>query len=48
MSIGSVAHQMKACRCYLGDDAPEEDESVSRRQGAKLAVEFFETQPPLQ
>jgi hypothetical protein len=43
MIVGSVAHQMHACNCALGEDAVDSEEGVSRREGAKLAVAYLES-----
>jgi hypothetical protein len=40
--IGSVAHQERRCSCF-GGSARDEEEGMTRRQGAKAAVEYFET-----
>jgi hypothetical protein len=38
---GSVAHQMRACSCFLGDQAVDCEEGLSRRHSARLAMAYF-------
>lgn len=41
-TIGSVAHQLKTCSCYI-PGAPETDPpELTRREAANLAVELWE------
>lgn len=40
--VGSVAHQQKRCSCYGATDRDEEA-SMTRRESAKAALEYFET-----
>jgi hypothetical protein len=42
MVVGSVAHQEKRCSCYGGNGSDVED-SMSKREGAKAAMEAFVT-----
>ena len=44
MLIGSVAHQRQRRTCYLPESLAQQDEpdGLSRRQAAKLAVDYSE------
>jgi hypothetical protein len=37
---GSVAHQMRLCSCYLGENADQCVEGASRRHAARLAMAY--------
>jgi hypothetical protein len=39
--VGSVAHQERRCSCF-GGTANDEEDGMTRRQGARAAVEYFE------
>jgi hypothetical protein len=38
--LGSVAHQMRACSCFLGEQAVDCPERISRRHDARLAMAY--------
>ena len=44
MLIGSIAHQRQLCPCYLPESEAQQHEpqGLSRRQAAKLAVDYYE------
>ena len=43
--VGSVAHQLKACSCYLPGAAGHEDPpDMSKRESAKRAFDYFQLQ----
>jgi hypothetical protein len=39
--VGSVAHQQRRCSCY-GGTGSDHDDGMTRREGAKAAVEYAE------
>jgi hypothetical protein len=48
MVIGSVAHQMGTCPCFMGADGVDDDEDgMSPRRAAKLALDYWELSPHL-
>lgn len=43
MVIGSVAHQMGTCSCFMGANGVDDDEDgISLRQAAKLSLDYFQ------
>ena len=43
--IGSVSHQSKTCSCYTRDRLGCEEDGISRREGARRAVAYWEAHP---
>lgn len=43
--VGSVGHQQKTCSCYGGKDNGDPP-NVSRRQAARLAMEYYQQHNP--
>jgi hypothetical protein len=40
--IGSAAHQQRRCSCFGGGNGNGEDEGMTRREGARAALDHFE------